>query len=60
MNDFDELDVLSLKPEQRACIEDLLYEKNRLIDVAHKDVDALKREINVLKKQLDYSKMKKK
>lgn len=60
MNNFDELDGLSLKIDQRAVIEDMLYEKNRLIDVAHKDVDALKREINALKKQIDYSKTKKK
>ena len=41
-------------------IDDVLDEKNRIIDIQEKDLLSLKREIVDLKKKINYSKRKKK
>ncbi len=41
-------------------IDDLIDEKNRIIDIQGKDLQSLKREIVDLKKRINYSKRKKK
>ena len=45
---------------QREYIEDVILEKNRHISLQERDIESLKREIIYLKKQLNYSKSKKK
>lgn len=46
--------------EKIELLEDLISEKNRIISVQERDMESLKREIVELKKQLNYSKQKKK
>ncbi|MBR7172344.1 MAG: hypothetical protein IKD36_00945 [Clostridia bacterium] len=46
--------------EKIESLEDLISEKNRIISVQERDMESLKREIVELKKQLNYSKQKKK
>ena len=41
-------------------IDDVLEEKERIIDIQEKDLESLKREIVDLKKKINYSKRKKK
>ena len=41
-------------------IDEILEEKNRIIDIQGKDLESLKREIVDLKKKINYSKRKKK
>ena len=41
-------------------IDDVLEEKDRIIDIQGKDLESLKREIVDLKKKMNYSKRKKK
>lgn len=44
----------------RAFLDDIIVEKDRLISLQERDMECLKREIHSLKKQLNYSKQKKK
>ena len=50
----------SFGDERFESMEDLISEKNRIISVQERDMESLKREIVYLKKQLNYSKYKKK
>ena len=50
----------SFSDERFESMEDLISEKNRIISVQERDMESLKREIVYLKKQLNYSKHKKK
>ena len=43
-----------------AFIDEILEEKQRIIDIQGKDLESLKREIVDLKKKINYSKRKKK
>lgn len=61
MRDFDECEMkMSFRGYDRDYVDDLLEEKDRLLSVARRDMESLKREIISLKKQLNYSKTKKK
>ncbi len=61
MLDFSDNDVrLAQREFDRRSMEEVLYEKDRLIFLQERDMQSLKREINSLKKQLNYSKQKKK
>ncbi len=61
MRDFDESEMkMSFRGYDRDYVDDLLEEKDRLLSVARRDMESLKREIISLKKQLNYSKAKKK
>lgn len=61
MKDFDEnVQMSSFSRNERQYVEDLLEEKDRLLDVARRDMQSLKREIVELKKELNYSRTKKK
>lgn len=59
MNDFDRRG-LRFSEVQREYIEDVILEKNRLISLQERDIESLKREIISLKKQMNYSKQKRK
>lgn len=59
MNDFDRRG-LRFNEVQREYIEDVILEKNRLISLQERDIESLKREIISLKKQMNYSKQKRK
>lgn len=59
MNDFDRRG-LRFNEVQREYIEDVILEKNRLISLQERDIESLKREIISLKKQINYSKQKRK
>ena len=50
----------SFGDEKIESMEDIISEKNRIISVQERDMESLKREIVELKKQLNYSKQKKK
>ena len=50
----------NLKSSLSDDIEDIISEKDRIISVQERDMESLKREIVMLKKQLNYSKQKKK
>ena len=52
-------EISSLK-EELSFLEDEIFEKNLLISVQERDMESLKREIVLLKKELNYSKQKKK
>ena len=61
MREFDECGMkVSFRGYDRDYVDDLLEEKDRLLSVARRDMESLKREIISLKKQLNYSKAKKK
>ena len=51
---------IAYKGYETGFIDDILIEKDRIIDIQGKDLIALKREIVDLKKQINYSKRKKK
>lgn len=57
-NDFDR--NVSYRFLEREYVDDIIQEKDRLISIQEKDMDSLKREIESLKKQLYYSKSKRK
>lgn len=58
---FDRFNMESSFGDERfESMEDLISEKNRIISVQERDMESLKREIVYLKKQLNYSKYKKK
>lgn len=57
-NDFDR--NVSYRFLEREYVDDIIQEKDRLISIQEKDMDSLKREIESLKKQLNYSKSKRK
>lgn len=57
--DFD-VNKLSLNTSQRECVEEMILDRNRVISLQERDILSLKGEINDLKKQLNYSKQKKK
>lgn len=59
MNDFDRRG-LRFNEVQREYIEDVILEKNRLISLQERDIESLKREIISLKRQMNYSKQKRK
>ena len=59
MNDFDRRG-LRFNEVQREYIEDVILEKNRLISLQERDIESLKREIISLRKQMNYSKQKRK
>lgn len=51
---------ISFRGYETAFIDDVIDEKNRIINIQEKDLQSLKREIVDLKKQINYSKRKKK
>lgn len=57
--DFD-VNKLSLNTLQRECVEEMILDRNRVISLQERDILSLKGEINDLKKQLNYTKQKKK
>ncbi len=58
---FNSDDVMSsLRERERESIQEMMYEKDRLILLQERDMDSLKREIVALKEQLNYSKQRKK
>ena len=61
MEDFERSEMkVSFRGYDRDYVDDLIQEKDRVIDVARRDMESLKREIVSLKRQLNYSKSKKK
>ena len=61
MESMENIDYkLSFLGYDRGCMNEVLYEKNRLIELQERDMQSLKREIQFLKKQINYSKNKKK
>lgn len=61
MEDFERGEMkVSFRGYDRDYVDDLIQEKDRVIDVARRDMASLKREIVSLKRQLNYSKSKKK
>lgn len=59
--EFNDLDRnVSYRFLEREYVDDIIQEKDRLISIQEKDMDSLKREIESLKKQLNYSKSKRK
>ena len=59
MSDFD-IRGCRVSDIQREYFEDIILEKNRVISIQGRDIESLKREIISLKKQLNYSKQKRK
>ncbi len=57
-NDFER--NISYSNLEREYVDDIIREKDRLISIQEKDMDSLKREIESLKKQLNYSKSRRK
>ena len=58
---FDRYDLKpSFNDDVYDSLEERIAEKDRIIDVQERDMESLKREIVSLKKQLNYSKRKKK
>lgn len=58
---FDRFNIGSYCGDEKIeSMEDIISEKNRIISVQERDMESLKREIVELKKQLNYSKQKKK
>lgn len=57
---FNRIDVKSSFSGEFDSIDDIIAEKDRLISLQERDMESLKREIVSLKKQLNYSKQKKK
>ena len=57
---YNEYDLKSSLGDEFESIEDIISEKDRLISLQESDMESLKREIVSLKKQLNYSKQKKK
>ena len=58
---FNSDDVMSgLRERERESIQEMMYEKDRLISLQERDMESLKREIVALKEQLNYSKQRKK
>ena len=51
---------ISFRGYEIGVIDDVIDEKNRIIDIQEKDLQSLKREIVDLKQQINYSKRKKK
>ena len=51
---------IAFRGYETSFIDDILDEKNRIIDIQEKDLVSLKREIVDLKKKINYSKRKKK
>ena len=51
---------IAFRGYETSYIDDILEEKQRIIDVQGKDLESLKREIVDLKKKINYSKRKKK
>ena len=51
---------IAYKGYEIGVIDDVLEEKDRIIDIQGKDLESLKREIVDLKKRINYSKRKKK
>ncbi len=60
MKSLDNDIQLSFHGYDTESVDEILREKNRLIEVQERDVETLKREIEALKKQLNCSKNKKK
>ena len=58
---FDRFNLGSSFGDDRfESMEDIISEKNRIISIQERDMESLKREIVYLKKQLNYSRSKKK
>lgn len=57
-NDFER--NISYSNLEREYVDDIIREKDRLISIQEKDMDSLKREIESLKKQINYSKSRRK
>ena len=57
-NDFER--NISYSNLEREYVDDIIREKDRLISIQEKDMDSLKREIESLKKQLNFSKSRRK
>lgn len=51
---------ISFRGYETGYIDDVIDEKNRIIDIQEKDLQSLKREIVDLKKKISYSNRKKK
>lgn len=51
---------IAFRGYEPSFIDDVIDEKNRIIDIQEKDLQSLKREIVDLKKKINYSKRKKK
>ena len=51
---------IAFRGYETSYIDDILEEKQRIIDVQGRDLESLKREIVDLKKKINYSKRKKK
>lgn len=58
MEDFDY--KLSFLGYDKGCIDEIICEKDRLIELQERDMQSLKREIAYLKQQINYSRNKKK
>ena len=60
MDSFDDFDYkLSFLGYDKSCVDEIICEKNRLIELQERDLQSLKREIQYLKKQINYSNKKK-
>ncbi len=51
---------IAFRGYETSYVDDIIIEKDRIIGVQEKDLESLKREIVDLKKQINYSKRKKK
>ena len=58
VDDFDYM--LAFLGYDKACIDEIIGEKDRLIELQERDLQSLKHEIQFLKRQINYSRMKKK
>ena len=58
MEEFDY--KLSFLGYDKSCIDEIICEKDRLIELQERDMQSLKREIAYLKQQINYSRNKKK
>ena len=58
MEEFDY--KLSFLGYDKGCIDEIISEKDRLIQLQKQDMQSLKNEIRLLKQQVNYSKNKKK
>ncbi len=58
MEEFDY--KLSFLGYDKGCIDEIICEKDRLIELQERDMQSLKREIAYLKQQINYSRNKKK
>ena len=58
MEEFDY--KLSFLGYDKGCVDEIICEKNRLIELQQRDMQSLKREIAYLKQKINYSGKKKK